>query len=78
MITFDLRGHVVIFIIANQDSPAIGLQNLCQPLRSNCIRNSHLHRIIIMGPLDYLRKEWGQLWKIPEIYFADVSDPVAV
>nr|XP_027209351.1 calcium-activated potassium channel slowpoke-like [Penaeus vannamei] len=71
MITFDLRGHVVIFIIANQDSPAIGLQNLCQPLRSNCIRNSHLHRIIIMGPLDYLRKEWGQLWKIPEIYFAD-------
>ncbi|XP_047500660.1 calcium-activated potassium channel subunit alpha-1-like isoform X2 [Penaeus chinensis] len=68
---FDLHGHVVVFIIANQDSPASGLENLCQPLRSNCVHPSHLHRIIIIGPLDYLRKEWVQLRGIPEIYFAD-------
>ncbi|XP_037792113.1 calcium-activated potassium channel slowpoke-like [Penaeus monodon] len=55
--SFDLLGHVVIFIIANQESPAIGLKNLCQPLRSNCVHPSHLHRIIIIRPLDYLRKE---------------------
>ncbi|XP_063603483.1 calcium-activated potassium channel slowpoke-like isoform X2 [Penaeus indicus] len=68
---FDLDGHVVVFVLANQDSPASGLENLCHPLRSNCVHPSHLHRIIIIGPLDYLRKEWVQLRGIPEIYFAD-------
>ncbi|XP_037774588.1 LOW QUALITY PROTEIN: calcium-activated potassium channel slowpoke-like [Penaeus monodon] len=67
--SLDLHGHVVVFIIANQDSPASGLENLCQPLRSYCVHPSHLHRIIIIGPLDYLRKEWVELRRIPEIYF---------
>ncbi|XP_037774585.1 uncharacterized protein LOC119571265 [Penaeus monodon] len=68
--SLDLRGHVVVFIMANPGSPAIGLENLCQPLRSYCVQPSHLHRIIIIGPLDYLRKEWVELRRIPEIYFA--------
>ncbi|XP_042855646.1 calcium-activated potassium channel slowpoke-like [Penaeus japonicus] len=69
----NLRGHVVVFVLAKPDSPTIGLENICQPLRSDCINPSHFRKIIFMGSLDYMKKEWKQLKNIPEIYVADGS-----
>merc|ERR1719221_1590604 len=62
-----LNGHVVVCLFADVDSPLIGLRNLVMPLRAS---NFHFHEpkhVVIVGEVDYIRREWKTLQNLPKI-----------
>ncbi|CCG28229.1 BK channel [Caenorhabditis elegans] len=62
-----LNGHVVVCLFADQDSPLIGLRNFIMPLRSSNFHYHELKHVVIVGDLEYLRKEWKTLYNLPKI-----------
>nr|ABS45069.1 slowpoke potassium channel family member SLO-1 [Cooperia oncophora] len=62
-----LNGHVVVCLFADRDSPLIGLRNFIMPLRASNFHYHELKHVVIVGDLDYLRKEWKTLYNLPKI-----------
>ncbi|CAB3396776.1 unnamed protein product [Caenorhabditis bovis] len=62
-----LNGHVVVCLFADRDSPLIGLRNFIMPLRSSNFHYHELKHVVIVGDLEYLRKEWKTLYNLPKI-----------
>ncbi|VDL75949.1 unnamed protein product [Nippostrongylus brasiliensis] len=56
-----LNGHVVVCLFADRDSPLIGLRNFIMPLRASNFHYHELKHVVIVGDLEYLRKEWKTL-----------------
>merc|ERR1711892_740004 len=62
-----LNGHVVVCLFADPDSPLIGLRNLVMPLRASNFHYHELKHVVIVGAVDYLRREWKTLQNLPKI-----------
>ena len=68
-----LNGHVVVCLFADPDSPLIGLRNLVMPLRASNFHYHELKHVVIVGAVEYLRREWDTLRNFPKISVLDVS-----
>jgi len=62
-----LNGHVVVCLFADADSPLIGLRNLVMPLRASNFHYHELKHVVIVGSVDYIRREWKTLQNLPKI-----------
>ncbi|GAB6027124.1 hypothetical protein CHUAL_013857 [Chamberlinius hualienensis] len=62
-----LNGHVVCCLFADPDSPLIGLRNLVMPLRASNFHYHELKHVVIVGAVDYIRREWKMLQNLPKI-----------
>lgn len=69
-----LNGHVVLCLFADKDSPLIGLRNLVMPLRASNFHYHELKHVVIVGNVDYLRREWKMLQNLPKISILSVSN----
>lgn len=70
-----LNGHVVVCLFADPDSPLIGLRNLVMPLRASNFHYHELKHVVIVGSVDYIRREWKMLQNLPKISVLNVSPP---
>lgn len=68
-----LNGHVVVCLFADPDSPLIGLRNLVMPLRASNFHYHELKHVVIVGAVDYIRREWKMLQNLPKISVLNVS-----
>ena len=74
-----LNGHVVVCLFADPDSPLIGLRNLVMPLRASNFHYHELKHVVIVGSVDYIRREWKTLQNLPKISILNVkADGLAV
>lgn len=73
-----LNGHVVVCLFADPDSPLIGLRNLVMPLRASNFHYHELKHVVIVGSVDYIRREWKMLQNLPKISVLNVSRHVTV
>ncbi|VDP44499.1 unnamed protein product [Soboliphyme baturini] len=62
-----LNGHVVVCLFAEKDSPLIGIRNFVMPLRASNFHYHELKHVVIVGDVDYLRREWKTLYNLPKI-----------
>ena len=67
-----LNGHVVVCLFADPDSPLIGLRNLVMPLRASNFHYHELKHVVIVGSVDYIRREWKMLQNLPKISILNV------
>ena len=67
-----LNGHVVVCLFADPDSPLIGLRNLVMPLRASNFHYHELKHVVIVGAVEYLRREWENLQNLPKISVLNV------
>ena len=68
-----LNGHVVVCIFADPDSPLIGLRNLVMPLRASNFHYHELKHVVIVGSVEYIRREWKTLQNLPKISIVNVK-----
>ena len=68
-----LNGHVVVCLFADPDSPLIGLRNLVMPLRASNFHYHELKHVVLVGNVDYIKREWKTLQNLPKISILDVS-----
>ena len=71
-----LNGHVVVCLFADKDSPLIGLRNFIMPLRASNFHYHELKHVVIVGDVDYLKREWKTLHNLPKISILNVSSLV--
>ena len=62
-----LNGHVVVCLFADPDSPLIGLRNLVMPLRASNFHYHELKHVVIVGAVEYIKREWKTLQNLPKI-----------
>merc|ERR1719228_2435418 len=62
-----LNGHVVVCLFADPDSPLIGLRNLVMPLRASNFHYHELKHVVIVGAVEYIKREWKTLQSLPKI-----------
>merc|ERR1719209_2820292 len=62
-----LNGHVVVCLFADPDSPLIGLRNLVMPLRASNFHFHELKHVVIVGAVEYIKREWKTLQSLPKI-----------
>lgn len=68
-----LNGHVVVCLFADPDSPLIGLRNLVMPLRASNFHYHELKHVVIVGSVEYIKREWKMLQNLPKISVLNVS-----
>ena len=68
-----LNGHVVVCLFADLESSMIGLRNLVMPLRASNFHYHELKHVVIVGSVDYIRREWKTLQNLPKISVLNVS-----
>ena len=73
-----LNGHVVVCLFADADSPLIGLRNLVMPLRASNFHYHELKHVVIVGSVDYIRREWKTLQNLPKISVLNVSSTIMI
>ena len=71
-----LNGHVVVCLFADPDSPLIGLRNLVMPLRASNFHFHELKHVVIVGSIEYIKREWKTLQSLPKISVLNVSNAV--
>jgi potassium large conductance calcium-activated channel subfamily M alpha protein 1 len=68
-----LNGHVVVCLFADVNSPLIGLRNFVMPLRASNFHYHELKHVVIVGDVEYVRREWRTICNLPKISLLDVS-----
>ena len=68
-----LNGHVVVCLFADLESSMIGLRNLVMPLRASNFHYHELKHVVIVGNVEYIKREWKTLQNLPKISILDVS-----
>ena len=68
-----LNGHVVVCLFADPESPLIGLRNLVMPLRASNFHYHELKHVVIVGSVEYIKREWKTLQSLPKISVLNVS-----
>ena len=61
-----LNSHVVVCLFAYCDSPLIGLRNLVMPLRASNFHYHELKHVVIVGNVNYVKREWKTLQNLPK------------
>ena len=67
-----LNGHVVVCLFADLESSMIGLRNLVMPLRASNFHYHELKHVVLVGNVDYIKREWKTLQNLPKISILDV------
>lgn len=67
-----LNGHVVVCLFADKESPLIGLRNFVMPLRASNFHYHELKHVVIVGDVEYLKREWKTLYNLPKISILNV------
>uniref|UniRef100_A0A1I7ZQ92 BK channel n=2 Tax=Steinernema glaseri TaxID=37863 RepID=A0A1I7ZQ92_9BILA len=62
-----LNGHVVVCLFADKESPLIGLRNFVMPLRASNFHYHELKHVVIVGDVEYIKREWKTLYNLPKI-----------
>uniref|UniRef100_A0A915K5Z4 RCK N-terminal domain-containing protein n=1 Tax=Romanomermis culicivorax TaxID=13658 RepID=A0A915K5Z4_ROMCU len=62
-----LNNHVVVCLFADKDSPLMGLRNFIMPLRASNFHYHELKHVVIVGDVEYLKREWKTLHNLPKI-----------
>lgn len=62
-----LTGHVVVCLFADRNSPLIGLRNFVMPLRASNFHYHELKHVVIVGDVEYLKREWKTLHNLPKV-----------
>ena len=73
-----LNGHVVVCLFAHSDSPLIGLRNLVMPLRASNFHFHELKHVVIVGAVDYIKREWKTLQNLPKISVLNVATIIII
>ncbi|KAK3091427.1 hypothetical protein FSP39_019809 [Pinctada imbricata] len=60
-------NHVVVCLFADSHSPLIGLRNLVMPLRASNFHYKELKHVVIVGNIEYIKREWKTLQNFPKI-----------
>ena len=68
-----LCNHVVVCLFADENSPLIGIRNLVMPLRASNFHFNDLKHVVIVGNLEYLRREWKYVQNFPKVMILPVS-----
>lgn len=71
-IIVSLKLNCLNLILADPDSPLIGLRNLVMPLRASNFHYHELKHVVIVGSVDYIRREWKMLQNLPKISILNV------
>ncbi|XP_064627153.1 calcium-activated potassium channel slowpoke-like isoform X3 [Lineus longissimus] len=66
-------NHVVLCLFAESDSPLIGLCSFIMPLRASNLRAIDIKPILIIGNLDYLKREWTNIMNFPQVYILSTN-----
>ncbi|VDO98814.1 unnamed protein product [Soboliphyme baturini] len=62
-----LNNHVVVCLFADQNSPLIGLRNFVMALRASNYHYHELKHVVIVGDVEYLKREWKMIHNLPKI-----------
>ena len=52
----ELKGHLVVAVFSDPESPPLGLRNLIMPLRASNIPFSQLRDVVILGSRNFIEK----------------------
>lgn len=65
----NIRGHIVLCLFADKNSPRLGLQSFLKPLRSKLLPNESIKPVVIICEREFIEKEWLSIRRIPKVYF---------
>ena len=68
-----LRNHIVIGVLAESDSPLLGLKNLVLPLRASSTMQKDIMEVVLIGNKEFLEREWFLLKNLPKVTVLDGS-----
>ena len=68
-----LSGHIVVCIFGDGKSPLLGIRNFVMPLRSSNFHYHELKQIILVGDLNFIKREWDTFCNFPRVYVLPVS-----
>ncbi|XP_031458081.1 potassium channel subfamily U member 1 isoform X1 [Phasianus colchicus] len=63
-----LQNHILVCVFGDANSPLIGLQDFVMPLRATNFLYHELKDIVLLGPLDYLQREWEFIQNFPKLW----------
>ena len=69
----NLSHHIVACIFSEEDSPLIGLGSFIMPLRASNFHYSELKYVILLGNMEYIKREWTSIKNFPKILVMPVS-----
>ncbi|BHF72752.1 Calcium-activated potassium channel subunit alpha-1 [Sparganum proliferum] len=64
----NFSDHIVVCLFADHRSPLIGLRSFIMPLRASNLHSTEVKTVILLGNLDYIRREWKTLSNFPNIW----------
>lgn len=68
-----LQDHILVCVFGDANSPLIGLQDFVMPLRATNLLYHELKDIVLLGPLEYLQREWKFIQNFPKLWLFSVS-----
>ncbi|XP_041486016.1 calcium-activated potassium channel subunit alpha-1-like [Lytechinus variegatus] len=68
-----LTSHVVACLFGDRCSPIIGLRNFVMPLRASNFHYEELKTIVLLGNLDYIKREWETVKNFPKVFVLNGS-----
>lgn len=74
----NLSHHIVACIFSEDDSPLIGLGSFIMPLRASNFHYSELKYVILLGNIEYIRREWTSIKNFPKILVMPVSTALSM
>ncbi|XP_065603225.1 potassium channel subfamily U member 1 [Cyrtonyx montezumae] len=63
-----LQDHILLCVFGDASSPLIGLQDFVMPLRASNFLYHELKDIVLLGPLEYLQREWQCIQNFPKLW----------
>ncbi|XP_021230461.1 potassium channel subfamily U member 1 isoform X2 [Numida meleagris] len=63
-----LQDHILVCVFGDANSPLIGLQDFVMPLRASNFLYHELKDIVLLGPLEYLQREWKFIQNFPKVW----------
>nr|VZH97005.1 unnamed protein product [Spirometra erinaceieuropaei] len=60
--------HIVVCLFADHRSPLIGLRSFIMPLRASNLHSAEVKTVILLGNLEYIKREWKTLSNFPNIW----------
>ena len=69
----NLRGHIIVCIFADTQSPQYSLNNFMMPLRASNIHYFELKHVVLIGDENWIRTEWPLIQNFPIITVLPVS-----
>uniref|UniRef100_G1MSL2 BK channel n=1 Tax=Meleagris gallopavo TaxID=9103 RepID=G1MSL2_MELGA len=73
-----LQDHILVCVFGDANSPLIGLQDFVMPLRATNFLYHELKDIVLLGPLEYLQREWKFIHHFPKLCALSCADLKAV